>query len=133
MGGNPIIYTDPNGLLACFNVNGAGYCTDKRPDPRTYIPESLWPLIPYFEDPKPGNWVSQPNGNLCGTPAKQDNVCSLPNFPLPFGMVADLTVLPRCKKHDDCYAANACTASSWGSSALGGNKACNQCNSDFFK
>lgn len=133
VGGNPIIYTDPNGLLACFNVNGAGYCTDKRPDPRTYIPESLWPLIPYFEDPKPGNWVSQPNGNLCGTPAKQDNVCSLPNFPLPFGMVADLTVLPRCKKHDDCYAANACTASSWGSSALGGNKACNQCNSDFFK
>jgi RHS repeat-associated protein len=77
-----------------------------------------------------GDSLSGPNGNMWGEPRRQDNVCSLG---LVLRKIADACVLDRCQRHDNCYAANQCTASSWGSSVLGGTKSCNQCNSGFFK
>jgi hypothetical protein len=77
-----------------------------------------------------GDAISQPNGNVWGKPGPQDNVCSLGPV---FGPIGDACVPDRCQKHDDCYADNGCTASSWVSSALGGTKSCNQCNSGFFQ
>jgi hypothetical protein len=37
----------------------------------------------------------------------------------------------RRAKLDECYKENHCNGSSWISSALGGTKACNKCNSDY--
>jgi RHS repeat-associated protein len=87
----------------------------------------IW-AIAYFNHA--GDSISQPNGNMWGEPKRQDNVCSLGPV---LGPVADACVLDRCQRHDNCYAANQCTASSWASSALGGTKSCNQCNGGFFK
>jgi len=138
---NPISNVDPTGLKCVSYIDEYGNfvskCDSGNPFDPNYCPSgdcAVYP--PQTNTPNNsslGNCMSQPNGNMWGQPRDQDNVCSLPNYPLPFGMVADLTVLPRCQRHDDCYAANGCTASSWVSSALGGSKACNQCNSGFFK
>lgn len=106
---NPEIYTDPTG--EDFGVTIA----------------IIW-AIAYYNHA--GDAISQPNGNVCGEPDRQDNKCTLGPI---LGPIADACVLDKCQKHDACYADNKCTASSWASSALGGTKSCNQCNSGFFK
>ena len=69
------------------------------------------------------------NGNLWGEPDLQDNTCTLG----PLSKLGDACFPERCQTHDDCYAKNACTASSWISSIAGGAKSCNRCNGDFFQ
>ena len=70
------------------------------------------------------------NGNLWGEGDLQDNRCTLgPGL----GQLGDACFPERCQKHDDCYAKNGCTASSWISSIFGGAKSCNRCNGDFFQ
>ena len=77
-----------------------------------------------------GDAISLPNGSVWGEPQDQDQVCTLPP---PIGSIANQCVLERCQRHDICYEENQCTSSSWLSSALGGTKSCNQCNSRFFQ
>ncbi len=87
----------------------------------------IWSLL-YYNNA--GDAISDPNGNVWGEPDKQDNICTLGPI---FGPIGDTCFPERCQRHDDCYAGNQCTASSWVSSLLGGTKSCNQCNSGFFK
>jgi len=77
-----------------------------------------------------GDAISDFNGNIWGEPDRQDNQCTLGPI---FGAIGDFCFHNRCQKHDDCFAENQCTASSWVSSVLGVRKSCNQCNSGFFK
>ena len=70
------------------------------------------------------------NGNLWGEPDLQDNRCTLP---FGLGPIGDACFLEKCQTHDDCYAKNGCTASSWIPSIFGGAKSCNRCNGDFFQ
>ena len=75
-----------------------------------------------------GDAVSQENGNVAGGVGKQDMKCTLgPGL----GALGDHCFPERCLRHNQCYADNACNYTSWLSSALGGTKSCNQCNSDF--
>jgi hypothetical protein len=108
--GNPVNRIDPSGLI----------------DPAT-VAIITWGLL-YFTHA--GDVISDENGNVWGDHRKQDGVCSLP---WPAGFVANECVLDRCQRHDECYAENQCTASSWMSNMLGGTKPCNQCNNGFFK
>jgi len=77
-----------------------------------------------------GDVISDPNGNVWGQPRQQDNKCTLGPV---IGPIGDACFPNRCQKHDNCYAANGCTASSWASSMLGGTKSCNQCNGGIFQ
>lgn len=116
---NPLTYIDPDGLMG----RGAGG-GKSMPGPLRFGGGGATPIGSL------GDMLSGPNGNMWGEPKRQDNVCSLGPV---LGKIADACVLDRCQRHDNCYAANQCTASSWASSALGGTKSCNQCNSGFFK
>lgn len=116
--GDPILQVDPLGLqglipisIPTINVNPIGHGG------------KLHSLL--------GDFISFGNGNLFDGFDKQDNRCSVPLV----GSILDKNecILDRCKKHDDCYSENECNYSSWGSSLLNGNKACNQCNAGFFK
>jgi len=77
-----------------------------------------------------GDAISTSNGNVWGRVRQQDNICTLGPVLGPLG---NACFLDKCQKHDDCYAENKCTASSWVSSVLGGTKSCNQCNGGFFQ
>ena len=109
---NPINLTDPTGKIA--GVDDA------------VIFVAIWAAA-YFSHA--GDQISQPNGNMSTGHDKQDNKCSLG---LLLGPIGDKCFPERCEKHDQCYDDNDCNWSSWGSSALGGTKSCNQCNSGFF-
>jgi hypothetical protein len=86
----------------------------------------LWGIAYYNEA---GDQISDPNGNVWGEFRKQDGMCTLgPGL----GAIGDKCFLEQCQKHDSCYATSKCNASSWASTALGGTKSCNQCNSNFF-
>jgi len=114
VGGNPMSRTDSFGLAWGYTERG-----------------NTWNLgLPPPVGPSWGDRLSAPNGNMWGLPDKQDNVCTLGPI---LGPIGDACFPDRCQKHDDCYAANGCTASSWVSSALGGTKSCNKCNSGFFE
>lgn len=75
-----------------------------------------------------GDSMSGENGNVWGEFSPQDGQCTMG----PFSGLGDSCFPERCKDHDQCYDNNQCNASSWFSSAMGGSKSCNQCNSDFF-
>jgi RHS repeat-associated protein len=87
----------------------------------------IWSLL-YFNHA--GDAISDPNGNVWGEPDRQDNICTLGPI---LGPIGDACFPERCQRHDNCFAKNQCTASSWTSSMLGGTKPCNHCNSGFFK
>jgi hypothetical protein len=87
----------------------------------------IWSLL-YFNHV--GDVISDPNGNVWGEPDRQDNICTLGPI---LGPIGDACFPERCQRHDNCFAKNQCTASSWVSNVLGGTKPCNQCNSGFFK
>ncbi len=124
VGGDPINWIDPEGLAPDgFGLFGS-YFFGKKPFKAISLP-TLPNTIP-----TPGDMISDPKGNVWGEPQDQDNVCSLPGL---IGTIADECVLDRCQRHDVCYEENACTASSWLANALGGTKACNQCNNEFFE
>ena len=76
-----------------------------------------------------GYYVTQPNGNLFPGFRRQDWKCSVPG--LGCAMNRNTEMLERCINHDQCYEENLCNFSSWIGNALGANKSCNQCNSDF--
>ena len=76
-----------------------------------------------------GDTFSRPNGNMWDGFKPQDGRCSVPGFGCK--MDQDPDTLDRCIKHDKCYDKNKCNWSSWISSATGGTKDCNQCNSNF--
>jgi hypothetical protein len=87
----------------------------------------IWSML-YFNHA--GDTISSTNGNVWGEPDRQDNKCTLGPI---LGPIGDSCFPARCQRHDDCFAENLCTVSSWVSSVLGGTKSCNQCNSGFFK
>jgi RHS repeat-associated protein len=108
---NPVMYTDPTGEDAGATI------------------AIIW-AIAYFSHA--GDYIGEPNGNFNGgpNPSGQDWKCSLgPGL----GVLADSCVKDRCIDHDQCYEDNGCNMSSWATSALGGTKSCNRCNSGFFK
>lgn len=123
--GNPVSYIDEDGLLGHApggGANGGSHSSGGKAGPSH--PRGTGPGI------STGDIISGPNGNMWGQPGPQDNVCTLGSI---FGPIGDACFPDRCKRHDACYAANECTASSWVSSALGGTKSCNKCNSGFFQ
>lgn len=77
-----------------------------------------------------GDWISEDNGNVWDGYEDQDGICTLP---WPVGPIADQCIIDQCIIHDTCYEENSCNWSSWVSSAIGGTKPCNQCNSNFFE
>jgi len=105
---NPINLTDPTGK-----------------EPIILAAAAIW-AVAYASHA--GDQIGQPNGSLTDEYASQDNKCSIPII----GSIADKCLLGNCQRHDACYKENQCNATSWVTSALGGTKSCNQCNSDFF-
>ena len=107
--GNPISHIDPTGEDGGLSIFLAA-----------------WAIGYFFHV---GDTTSTESGNVAGGIGKQDMKCTLgPGL----GAVADRCILERCLRHDQCYADHGCNYTSWFSSALGGTKPCNQCNSDFF-
>ncbi len=120
VGGNPVSYTDPLGLV--YGLGGGPYSQAVTVARST---ENLG--IRY---PSMGDAISQPNGKMWGETKPQDWMCTLGPI---FGPIGDICFPDTCKKHDQCYEDNGCNSSSWISSVLGGTKSCNQCNSGFFE
>lgn len=106
VGGNPVMDYDIFGLCSYWGMN----CIDPNP-------ESL------------GDAISDPNGNVWPGHEPQDGKCSVSG--IGGCMDKNPDILERCKKHDQCYSDNECNRSSWISTATGGTKSCNNCNSDF--
>jgi RHS repeat-associated protein len=75
-----------------------------------------------------GDQIGQPNGTVADYYKDQDQRCSIPII----GPIADKCLLGNCQRHDTCYEEYQCNSTSWITSALGGTKSCNQCNSSFF-
>jgi len=86
------------------------------------------PTLPGAEHPL-GYYVTEPNGNIWDGFRRQDERCSIPGIGCAMDRNPDL--LKRCFNHDQCYKENVCNYSSWIGSALGADKACNQCNRNF--
>jgi RHS repeat-associated protein len=105
---NPINLTDPTGK-----------------EPIILAAAAIW-AVAYASHA--GDQIGQPNGTVADYYKDQDNKCSIPII----GSIADKCLLGNCQRHDACYKENQCNATSWVTSALGGTKSCNQCNSDFF-
>ena len=108
VGGNPLNRVDSTGLIDPVTVG------------------IIWATLYATEA---GDAISDKNGNVWGKFSPQDGTCTL-------GLLSGIgnSCFPkRCQKHDDCYTDNQCNSSSWVSSALGGTKSCNSCNSSFLE
>lgn len=118
VGGNPVVYTDPYGLVySSLAEHGVFYSN------------SVANVVPDGAQINLGNLVTNQNGTMFPGFTVQDWKCSLPG--IGCAMDNDPAMLQRCINHDQCYDNNSCNSSSWLGNALGANKSCNQCNSNF--